>query len=99
VKCGKPLGAGVQADRFTVPASGDTVAKFTLYFATGSLHGTYDLTPQEGALNFMSVAYQGTVKVDGGTGAFQGITGTGALRCKTPDGIHTNCTDRLKLKG
>jgi hypothetical protein len=97
--CGKPLGAGAQSDRFTVPDSGDTLAKFTLYFPSGSLHGTYDLTPQSGDLNFLSVGYRGTVKVDGGTGTFQGMKGTGAMSCKTPDGIHTTCTDKFKLTG
>jgi len=32
------------------------------------------------------------------TGTLSGITGTGTMTCKTLDGIHTTCTDRLKLK-
>lgn len=99
-KCGKLLGSGVQRDSFMVPDSGDLVANYTLYFPTGTLHGRYDLVPQEGSFtgtNFSEVDYLGTLKVLGGTGAFQGIKGTGKMKCTTPDGIHTSCTDRFKL--
>jgi hypothetical protein len=96
--CGRQFGDGVQADTFTVPpATGDTVAKFTLYFAAGTLHGTYDLTPQEGSFNFLETDWLGTLTVKSGTGTFQGMKGTGTMKCKTLDGIHTTCTDKLKL--
>lgn len=94
--CGK-LGRGVQADRFTVPDSGDTLATFTWYLATGTVRGTYDLTPQQSSLNFTAVVYSGVLKVTGGTGAFAGAKGTGTMSCSSPDNIHTSCTDRLKL--
>jgi len=94
--CGR-LGNGVQADTFTVPASGDTLAKFTWYLSTGTVTGTYDLTPQEGTLNFLSVTYTGVLKVTGGTGPFVGLKGTGTMTCSTPDSVHTSCTDKLAL--
>jgi hypothetical protein len=98
--CAKPLGVGVQKDVFTVPASGDTVAKYTLYFDTGTLHGTYDLTPTGGtSQNFLETDWTGTMKVTGGTGAFKGAKGTGTMVCKTMDGIHSTCTDKLHVKG
>jgi hypothetical protein len=97
--CGKLLGGGVQKDRFTVPTSGDTVAKYALFFGAGTLRGTYDLTPtQPSALNFLETDWTGTLKVLAGTGAYKGLTGTGTMVCKTLDGIHTACTDTLKLK-
>lgn len=96
--CNKQFGSGVQKDSFTVPDSGDTVAKYTLYFSTGSIHGTYDLTPQSGSLNFLATSWTGTLKVLGGTGAFKGMTGTGTMNCGTQDGIHSSCKDKLKLK-
>jgi hypothetical protein len=96
--CGRPLGQGVQADGFTVAATGDTVAKYSLYFHGGSIHGSYDLSPQESPFNFLQVNYTGTLKVTGGTGAFVGMTGTGTMTCATLDGVHTTCTDKLKLK-
>jgi hypothetical protein len=99
--CGK-LGRGVQSDQFTVPDSGDTVATFTWYLPTGSIRGKYDLTPQEGTLNFLSVDYVGKLTVTGGTGAFAGAkskgTGTGTMVCQSPDSVHTSCTDNVKLK-
>jgi hypothetical protein len=96
--CGK-LGHGVQADSFTVPASGDTLARFTFYMPTGTLSGTYDLTPQTGSLGsgFASVSYLGTLKVTHGTGGLAAVTGTGTMTCSSPDSIHTRCTDKLKL--
>ena len=98
--CGMPLGGGVQRDSFTVPASGDTVAKYWLYFRTGSVWGTYDLTPFGGtSQNFLETDWTGTMKVAGGTGAFTGATGTGTMACQSMDGIHSACTDKLKLKG
>ena len=96
--CGGGLGHGVQADSFDVPADGDTVAKYTMYFATGNVHGTYDLTPQSSSLNFLSTTWTGTIKVTGGTGAWKGVKGTGTMKCSTPDDIHTSCKDHLKLK-
>lgn len=94
--CGK-LGHGVQSDRFNVPDSGDTLATFTWYLPTGTIHGKYDLTPQEGTLNFLAVTYVGTAKILGGTGAFAGTKGTGTMTCSSPDSVHTSCTDKLKL--
>jgi hypothetical protein len=96
--CGKLFGNGIQADNFTIPDSGDTVASYKLYFPQGSVHGTYDLTPQEGSLNFLNVDYLGTLKVEGGTGIFKGMTGTGTMKCSSPDGIHTTCSDKFELK-
>jgi hypothetical protein len=98
--CGQPLGNGVQHDSFTVPASGDTLAKYTLYFKTGTLSGRYDLTPTGGtSQNFLETDWTGTMKVTGGTGAFKGATGTGTMVCKTMDGVHSTCTDKLRVKG
>jgi len=96
--CGGGLGHGVQADSFTVPDSGDTVAKYTMYFATGSVHGTYDLTPQSSSLNFLATTWTGTMKVTGGTGTWKGVKGTGTMKCSSADGVHTSCKDHLKLK-
>jgi hypothetical protein len=96
--CNKGLGGGVQKDSFNVPASGDTVATYAMYFATGSIHGSYDLTPQSGSLNFLATSWLGTLKVLGGTGAYRGMTGTGTMQCASQDGIHTTCKDKLKLK-
>ena len=72
--CAKPLGQGVQADSFTIDDSGDNVANFRLYFDTGTLHGSYDLSRRRvrSTMNFLEVDYLGTLTVKGGTGAFAG---------------------------
>ncbi len=98
VRCGGMLGAGVQHDSFNVPVSGDTLAGYTLYFSAGTLHGTYDLTPQQTGLDFYATSWVGTMKVTGGTGAYRGFKGTGKMVCQSNDGIHTTCTDRLSLR-
>lgn len=99
VRCARMLGSGVQADTFTVPASGDTLAKFAMYFGTGMVKGTYDLTPQSTGLNFLKTDWTGTMRILGGTGAYKGVKGTGTMVCRSVDGIHTTCTDRLRLRG
>jgi hypothetical protein len=96
--CGKFLGQGVQADRFSAEPSGIIVVKYTLYFATGTLRGTYELTAQNDSLNFTASDYVGTLTVKGGTGAYRGMTGTGTMTCSSADGIHSACTAHLKLK-
>lgn len=97
-QCGNLLGSGVQGDSFTVPASGDVLAKYTMYFLTGTIRGKYDLVPQEGSFgNFGKEDYAGTLTVTGGTGTFAGMKGKGTMTCVTPDGVHTKCTDHLKL--
>jgi len=95
--CGKVLGRGVQSDTFTTPDSGDTVATFTFYLRGGTIRGTYDLTPQEGGLNFLETDYLGTLTVKGGSGLYAGAKGTGTSTCTSLDGIHTTCHDKLKL--
>jgi hypothetical protein len=95
--CGT-LGSGVQKDSFTVPLSGDTVAKYTMYFGAGTIHGTFDLSPMSSSLNFLASTWTGTLKVLGGTGAYKGVTGTGTMKCGSQDGIHVACTDKLHLK-
>lgn len=99
-KCGKVFGKGVQRDSFLVPDSGDNKASYVLYFPTGTIHGKYVLTPQEGdfsTTSFTEADYLGTLTITGGTGTYQGAKGVGTMTCKTLDGIHTTCTDKLKL--
>jgi hypothetical protein len=97
------FGGGVEAATFTVPDSGDTVGHYAQYFGTGSIHGTFDLTPAEvngnlSATSFTSEAWVGTVNVTGGTGAFAKAAGTkGVLKCTSADTVHLVCTEKLDL--
>lgn len=100
VRCGK-LGPGLEADAFTVPDSGNVQGQFAQYFAAGSVHGKFDLTPQEGppltTTTFQGATYTGTFTVSGGTGIYARITGKGTLTCSSPDTLHLSCTERGTL--
>ncbi len=98
ISCNKLVGGGVQRDTFNVPASGNTNANVWMYFKGGSLHGSYTLVPSSSSANFLEEDWTGTVNVTGGSGAYKGFTGTGTMKCRTLDGVHTTCTDKLKLK-
>lgn len=97
------LGRGVVATSFNVPDSGDTVGKYTEYFKAGTVRGSFDLTPQESdfsSTSFTSQAWQGTVKVLGGTGTYHGIKGkkVGTMKCTSSDSVHLTCTEKVTLK-
>ncbi len=101
------FGGGIAGDSFKVPDSGDTVGTYTEYFKTGSITGSFDLTPQEAGspslTNFASATWLGTIKITGGTGAFNGIKGVkgkkglGIMKCTSPDTVHFSCTEKIKL--
>jgi hypothetical protein len=100
--CPKLLGSGMEVDQFTVPDTGDTVGSFTYYFDTGTIHGTFDLTPQEGSLGstgtgFAETDYTGVVTVTRGSGIFAHYKGSGTSVCVSPDGVHMTCTEKLKI--
>ena len=100
VHCGKGLGNGVLSDTFKVPDSGNTLGVFKTFLGSGTIHGKYTLIPQEGTFSstsFNETDYLGTMTITGGTGALKGAKGTAKMVCKTIDGIHTTCTNRLKL--
>jgi hypothetical protein len=98
------FGRGVAQDTFKVPDSGDTVGTYAEYFGGGSIHGKFDLSPQEGsgtisATSFESESWTGTVTVTGGTGTLAKATGkTGVMKCTSDDSVHLTCTEKLKLK-
>jgi hypothetical protein len=102
IRCGKRLGSGAQKQDFTNPDTGNTSGTFTSYLGTGTMHGTFAWTQGEGTLvtssQFAAANYTGTFKVQGGSGAFKGAKGKGTVTCTTPDGLHFNCTEKLKLK-
>ncbi len=97
------LGSGVEKDSFKVPDSGDTVGSYAQYFATGSIHGKFNLSPTEGTGNLSSTSFEseswvGTVTVTGGTGAWAGASGKeGTLKCTSGDTVHLTCHEKLKL--
>ena len=100
----KSFGAGVAADSFTVPDTGDTVARYWQYLAAGSIAGKFDLTPAEGAplsgQSFTAQSWTGTVTIVSGTGIYRGIKGkkgTGTMTCSSPDSVHLTCHEKIKV--
>jgi hypothetical protein len=102
VACGKLFGQGVQTDPYTATSSGDVDGTYKQYFATGTIHGVYDLTLTSQSAptttTFTAAGYTGTVSVAAGTGTYAGVKGKGTLTCSTSDSVHTSCTEHLKLK-
>ena len=98
-RCRKPLNTSMQWQSFTVDEAGDVSGVFSRYTNNGLIHGTYQLTSQEGSFGtFTNANYTGTMTISGGTGALTGATGTGTSTCFTPDGVHLNCHEQLSLK-
>lgn len=100
--CGKGLGSGITDYNFALQDSGDLTGSFKVYLATGSVHGTFDLSPTDSTPSspdtFLAQDYTGTAKVTGGTGTDASLTGKATLACSTPDSIHMSCTEKAKVK-
>ena len=101
VSCAKALGAGLFGATFALQDSGDLTGKFKQFFGTGSLKGSFDLTPGDSQPpspgSFESQDYTGTATVAGGTGAYKGVTGTATLTCNSPDSVHMSCKETFHL--
>jgi hypothetical protein len=102
VGCGGKLGSGLAAASFTVQDTGDITGSIALYFGTGGIKGTYDLSqaanqPLPTPYTFGNADYTGTVKVTGGFGAYAKAKGTATFSCDTLDSVHYSCSERLKL--
>ena len=100
VGCGKA--SGVQRDSFTTDNAGNLSGPLQMWFRTGSLYGTYNLTvnPQTGpptSTSFAQASYGGTMTIKGATGSYRGATGTGTLKCSTQDSAHFDCTAKVKI--
>lgn len=97
----KGLGKGSEADSFTTDAGGDLIGKWQVWFNTGSVYGTYDLTPADNGpstdQSFSAAGYTGTFVIKGGTGtlAKYRTKTAGTMKCATKDSVHYAC----KLSG
>jgi hypothetical protein len=90
------------SDAFQIPDSGDTVGTYTEYLNTGTIRGSFDITPQEGTFgggSFQAQTWTGTISVTSGTGAYKGITSPkmGTLDCTSPDSVHLVCTETITV--
>ena len=105
-KCpAKGVGKGSEWDSFTTDDSGDMVGKWQEWFNTGTLYGTYLLTPSDSQpsdpSNFAAAAYTGTLVVKGGTGTlakdYTKRNAAGTMKCSTQDSVHYTCKQFAKL--
>ena len=102
VRCGGGIGSGIQSDTFKLMDSGDVTGKFAQYFGTGTVHGSFSMTPDDtsapsSTTTFANVSYTGTMNVAGGTGAYKKVTAKGTLKCLSNDGVHFSCSSKFKL--
>ena len=100
--CGTPLFQGLTTAAFAEDNAGDLTGSLTQFFKTGSVKGSFDLSPAESTAppttaTFTEQDYSGTVKITGGSEALKGVTGTGKMTCSTLDEIHYACSNSLKL--
>jgi hypothetical protein len=99
LSCSAPLRKGVQHDTARITGTGSTAGTYngalTLFFSTGTLRGTYRTSF---TVADRTVTYDGTLKISSGTGAWQGVTGTGTVTGTSTDAVHSRLTDKLALK-
>jgi hypothetical protein len=99
--CPGAEGKGAAHMTFSLQDDGDLTGSFWEWFGTGSVHGTYVLTPSQPATlnpnNFASSDFAGTLQVTGGTGAFKPAVGKGTLTCTSPDSVHFSCSAPIKF--
>lgn len=99
--CAKPLFGGIEQATFLQDDSGDLTGKWQQWFNSGSVYGTYALTPEDTGppttTSFTSQSYTGTMTLTNGSGVFKKATGTATLACTTTDSAHFVCTEKLKL--
>ncbi len=98
----KPLGSGAEFESYTTDDSGDVSGKWQQWFNTGSMYGTFTLTPSDNnqppsSTTFSQASYTGTLIIKNGTGADAKSTGTGTLKCTTNDSVHFACTEKATL--
>ena len=97
-----PVGHGVVWESYTTADSGDLIGKWQAWFNTGSVFGTFDLTPADNGpptttTSFSQASYTGTFIVKNGTGVYAKATGTGTLKCSSKDSVHFSCKQSGKV--
>ncbi len=96
------IGRGVVSESYTTADSGDLSGKWQAWFNTGSVFGTFTLTPDDNApptttTSFSQASFTGAFIIKGGTGAYARATGTGTLKCSTQNSVHFSCKQAGKV--
>ncbi|HWE07736.1 MAG TPA: hypothetical protein VG325_00175 [Solirubrobacteraceae bacterium] len=101
VACAKLLGRGIDTMTYAMADSGDLVGKWQQWFNTGTVYGTFTLTPSSNqpstSQSFSAAGYTGTYAVKGGTSTDAKAADKGTLKCATTDSVHFVCKQSGKL--
>jgi len=88
--------------------TGNFTGPFKMFFDTGTIKGTFNIAfvttlappvPPATLPTIAGVAYTGTLRVTGGTGAWRRIRGTGKIVGTSPDAKRTALTETLAPTG
>jgi hypothetical protein len=95
--CAKLLGKGVTVLQYTMADSGNLVGKWQQWFNTGTLYGSFSLTPSDNQPtavdSFSAASYSGRFVIKNGHGAGARATGKGTIKCSTKDSVHFTCSE------
>jgi hypothetical protein len=100
LSCTPTLGKGVQHDSsFVTPTSkfaGSFTGPYQQFFETGTVYGHFTISYVTDP-STLAVTYDGTIKIDGGTGKYKNLRGSGTLKGGSPDAIRSTITEALTL--
>jgi hypothetical protein len=92
--CAPPFGKGVAHDRITVKPTSKTTGtvdgRFTEFYDTGTLSGTFKLTYK--TKNHV-VTSTGTARISSGTGAYKNAKGSVKVNCKSTSRTTSTCKE------
>ena len=98
-----PIGKGVEVQSFTTEDSGDLTGKWQAWFGTGSVFGTFTLTPSDNnppttTTSFSQASYTGTLhRQERDRHASPRRPGPGRSTCSTQDSVHFSCKQKGKV--
>jgi len=100
LSCTPTLGTGVQHDSsFVTPTSrfaGSFTGPYQQFFQTGTIYGHFTISYVTDPAT-LAVTYEGTIAVEGGTGKYKNVRGTGTLKGGSADAIRSTIVEELTL--
>ena len=95
--CAKLLGKGVAVLQYSMADSGDLVGKWQQWFNTGTVYGSFDLSPSDNqpptTTSFAEANYTGKFVIKNGKGIGAKASGKGTMKCSTKDSVHFSCKE------
>lgn len=101
--CSPLFGKGVQHDSSRVtrdpnnPLKGTFTGPYEQFFDNGKLSGTFFIAFTVNPTTF-AITYNGRIEVDGGSGLYRNVRGTGTLTGGSADAIKSTITEVLTLR-